>query len=119
VFVRISLDGGVLVFRGVLLVLGGHADILRRPDEAANRITMFPQCHNDNDGDRHHQHETRGGVVTMDRRFLPGHSPLYDVARITTKEMFFTKGYGLVFRRKSFDDNEFRGGQDVLYAFIG
>jgi hypothetical protein len=55
----------------------------------------------------------------MDRRFLPGHSPLYDVARITTKEMFFTKGYGLVFRRKSFDDNEFRGGQDVLYAFIG
>lgn len=32
VFVRISLDGGVLIFRRVLLVFGGHADVFCGPD---------------------------------------------------------------------------------------
>jgi hypothetical protein len=31
VLVRIPLDGGVLVLRGVLLVLSGHADVFRGP----------------------------------------------------------------------------------------
>jgi hypothetical protein len=55
----------------------------------------------------------------MNRRFLPGHSLLYDGIARTTKGMFFTTRRELVVWRKSFDNNELDGSKDVLYALIG
>lgn len=41
VLVSISLDGGVLIFRRVLLVLGGHADVFCGPDGTGRYRTRW------------------------------------------------------------------------------
>ena len=80
--VRESLDGGVLVFCRVLLVVGRHADVLfpllTRACEWVRRKRSAATAR----GSRH--------TDACEQAVLPGHSPLYDGRDGTPEAMFFT-----------------------------
>jgi hypothetical protein len=74
VCVCVSLDEGVLVFCGVLLVVRGHADVLGCLYDTARVVSglaRMAQRHNYKDRGRDAEQLTRPCVVAMNRRFLP------------------------------------------------
>jgi hypothetical protein len=90
--VRESLDGVVLVLRGVLLVVRGHAHVLRCLDETARvvrgmRIARHEKNHPGQEREADHK---IGHMIVSSRTFLRGHSPLYNGGGGMPNEMFFT-----------------------------